>query len=80
MDRCKGQEIPDIGVADQGTANVLQCPVCGCDVPSSRQKLLVALSMVNEPDVGIVVCHCPENHRFVASFKRLRGNHALARR
>jgi hypothetical protein len=73
MDCCKDQETPDIGIADPCTGNVLTCPVCGCDVPSSQQKLLVAFSMMNEPEAEVVVCHCPESHRFVASFKRLRG-------
>lgn len=50
-------------------ANVLKCPVCGCDVLPSRQKLVVAPSMTNEAVTEVVVCHCPENHRFVVSPK-----------
>jgi len=80
MDGCKDQETIDIGVADPVAVNVLKCPVCGCDVPLSRQKLLVALSMINQPEAEILVCHCPESHRFVASFKGLRRKHALGNR
>jgi hypothetical protein len=51
-------------------ANVLKCPLCGCDVPPSRQKLIVAPSTTNEAVTAeVVVCHCPENHRFVVSLK-----------
>jgi hypothetical protein len=50
-------------------ANVLKCPLCGCDVPPSRQRLVVAPSMTNEAVAEVVVCHCPENHRFVVSPK-----------
>jgi hypothetical protein len=50
-------------------ANVLKCPVCGCDVLTSRQNLVVARSMTNEAVSEVVVCHCPENHRFVVSPK-----------
>lgn len=50
-------------------ATLPKCPVCGCDVPPSRQKLVVAPSMTNEAVTGVVVCHCPENHRFVVSPK-----------
>ena len=74
MDWCEDQETLDTGIARPGTGSVLQCPVCGSDVPSSRQKSLVALSMINQPEAEVVVCHCPESHRFVASFKRLRRN------
>jgi hypothetical protein len=50
-------------------ANVLKCPVCGSDVLTSRQKLVVVPSMTNETVTEVVVCHCPENHRFVVSPK-----------
>jgi hypothetical protein len=50
-------------------ANVLTCPVCGCDVLPSRQKLVVAPSMISKAVTEVVVCHCPENHRFVVSPK-----------
>ena len=50
-------------------ANVLKCPVCGSDVLTSRQNLVVARSMTNEAVSEVVVCHCPENHRFVVSPK-----------
>jgi hypothetical protein len=50
-------------------ANVLKCPLCGCDVPPSRQKLVIAPSMTNEAVTEVVVCHCPDNHRFVVSPK-----------
>lgn len=69
MDRCEDQETLETEIARPGTDRVLKCPVCGCEVPSSRQKLLVALSMINEPGAGVVVCHCPKSHRFVASLK-----------
>ncbi len=51
------------------TANVLKCPICGCDVALSRRKLVVVPSMTNEAVTEVVVCHCPENHRFVVSTK-----------
>jgi hypothetical protein len=50
-------------------AKVLTCPVCGCDVLPNRQKLVVAPSMTNEAVTEVVVCHCPENHRFLVSPK-----------
>jgi hypothetical protein len=49
--------------------DVLKCPLCGCEVPASRQKLVVASSMTNEAVTEVVVCHCPDNHRFVVSPK-----------
>ena len=70
MDGREDQETPGTGIAHPGTDNVLKCPVCGCEIPSSQQKLLVALSMINDPETQIVVCHCPESHRFVASLKK----------
>ena len=80
MDWCKDQETHEVEIARLGTGDVLKCPVCGSDVPSSQQKLLVALSMINEPEAEVLVCHCPQSHRFVASFRRLRKKHALGSR
>ena len=50
-------------------ANVLKCPICGCDVISSQLELLVAPSMPNESDPKFVVCHCPKSHRFIVTLK-----------
>ncbi len=47
----------------------LKCPVCGLDVVSSQLQLLIAKAMDNHGNAETVVCHCPDNHRFVASLK-----------
>jgi len=51
--------------------NVLKCPVCDCDVLLSQQESLVAPSMTNELEAGVIVCYCPESHRFVTSLKKI---------
>ena len=50
---------------------VFKCPVCGRDVLSRQLKLLVSDSLKNESQADTVVCHCPDNHRFVASLKHI---------
>ena len=51
--------------------DLLKCPVCDCEVPLSQQELLFAPA--DQPEPEIVVCHCPENHRFVVSSKAMKA-------
>ena len=51
---------------------VLKCPVCGRHVLSRQLELLVSTSLTNLPQADIVVCHCPDSHRFVASLKHIK--------
>lgn len=56
---------------------VFKCPVCGRDVLSRQLKLLVSTSLKTESQAETVVCHCPDNHRFVASLKHLEREEAV---
>lgn len=49
---------------------VPRCPVCGSEaVDSSQQDTHSVSQTMNESSAKIVICHCSEKHRFVASLK-----------
>jgi hypothetical protein len=50
--------------------NLPKCPICGCEAVELKTKegLWLSQSVLNS-DLGVVVCHCIESHRFVVSGK-----------